>query len=104
MSKMSDVMISAADALSAVERHLETLDIGMLDGWVEEILYLGDGFLVMYAVTTEEGDEAHRFSVNDSNEVSTIELAEYDLGSADAMDLSMSIPDLMDLMQEQDPM
>lgn len=107
MGKFKEVMIEAAEALEAVEKHTSKLhEEEQLDGWVEEIRSLGDGFLVMYTVLTQEGHDedgdgpqVHLFAVHDGV-VSTIERAEYDLAAASSMDMSESIPDLMEMINE----
>lgn len=112
MGKFKEIHIEAAEALSAVGRHIQTLPIAAVDGWVEELRYTGDGFLVQYAVTvdvvaTADDDEddlrQYLFAV-EGDVVCAIERSEYDLAAHDAMDLSRDIPELMELAQEQDPM
>lgn len=100
MGKFNNLMITAAEALRAVEQRVSTLDIGLLDGWVEEVHSTGDGFLVKYIVTTDEGDEAHRYAVDEDNFVSVLDLAEYDLGTKDSYDMTMDIPQLMEMVNE----
>jgi hypothetical protein len=107
MGMMNNLMIEASEALQAVEKHTAQLHAEeQLDGWVEEIRSLGDGFLVTYTVLTaaghdEDGDgpEAHLFAVHDGV-VTVVERAEYDLAAASSLDMSDQIPDLMEMINE----
>lgn len=95
MGMFKEMMIEAEDALRAVRDLVQAMpELEDEGGVVQELLSTGDGgFLVMYE--TDIG--IFRF-VSDGDTTCAIEPAEYDLGKASSMDLTRSVPELMELV------
>ena len=95
MGMFKEMMIEAEDALRAVRDLVQAMpaleDEG---GVVQELLSTGDGgFLVMYE--TDVG--IFRFT-SEGDTTCLVEESEYNLAKASSMDLTRSVPELMELV------